>query len=40
MTIVRNIFDALVEGFDALTEERQGKRTLRSDTVEPEEAPD
>ena len=26
----RNIFDELVEGFDALADERQGKRTLKA----------
>ncbi len=26
----RNLFDELSEGFDALAEQRQGKRTLRT----------
>lgn len=29
----RNVFDELVEGFDALADSRQGKRTLRSHSV-------
>lgn len=36
----RNIFDELVEGFDALADERKGKRTLRSHSVAQEEVPD
>jgi len=36
----RNIFDELVEGFDALADERKGKRTLRSHSVALEEVPD
>src|SRR5690625_7117402 len=40
MTMDRNIFDELVEGFDALAEERQGKRTLRSHPVALDEVPD
>lgn len=30
----RNLFDELVEGFDALTAEREGKRTLKTHVVE------
>ncbi|PZN70998.1 MAG: transcriptional regulator [Candidatus Methylumidiphilus alinenensis] len=30
----RNLFEELSEGFDALAEERQGKRTLRNHDVE------
>jgi putative transcriptional regulator len=40
MTMGRNIFDELVEGFGALADERQGKRTLRSYSVELAEVPD
>ncbi|QTP58178.1 transcriptional regulator [Billgrantia antri] len=36
----RNIFDELIEGFDALADKRQGKRTLRSHSVKLEEVPD
>ncbi|MCG7601798.1 helix-turn-helix domain-containing protein [Halomonas sp. McH1-25] len=36
----RNVFDELVEGFDALAEARQGKRTLRSHAVSAAELPD
>ncbi len=31
----RNLFNEIAEGFDALREERLGKRTLRTHTVEP-----
>ena len=40
MTMDRNIFDELVEGFDALAAERQGKRTLRSHSLALDEVPD
>jgi len=30
----RNLFDELNEGFEALAEQRQGKRTLRAHEVE------
>ncbi len=33
MTKKRDLFDELVEGFDALVEHRGGKRTLRTHTV-------
>ncbi len=36
----RNMFEELVEGFDALAEERAGKRTLRTHRVEILAAPD
>ncbi len=36
----RNLFDELAEGFDALAEERTGKRTLRTHEVEAKAAPD
>jgi len=36
----RNMFAELVEGFDALAEERAGKRTLRTHRVEILAAPD
>lgn len=36
----RNLFAELVEGFDALAEERAGKRTLRSHIVEAKPAPE
>jgi putative transcriptional regulator len=36
----RNLFQELSEGFDALAEERQGKRTLRTHEVEMKPAPD
>ena len=36
----RNLFDELAEGFDALAEERAGKRTLRSRVVEAKPAPE
>ncbi|MEW6292643.1 MAG: transcriptional regulator [Pseudomonadota bacterium] len=36
----RNLFAELAEGFDALAEERTGKRTLRSHAVEAKPAPE
>jgi putative transcriptional regulator len=36
----RNLFAELAEGFDALAEERAGKRTLRSHVVEAKPAPE
>lgn len=36
----RNLFAELAEGFDALAEERTGKRTLRSHVVEAKPAPE
>lgn len=36
----RNLFNEIAEGFDALREERLGKRTLRTHTVEPRPAPE
>ena len=30
----RNVFEEIAEGFDALAEERAGKRTLRTHEVE------
>ena len=36
----RNMFAELVEGFDALAEERAGKRTLRTHKMEILAAPD
>jgi putative transcriptional regulator len=36
----RNLFAELAEGFDALAEERAGKRTLRTHVVEAKPAPD
>jgi putative transcriptional regulator len=36
----RNLFQELSEGFDALADERQGKRTLRTHEVELKPAPD
>jgi len=36
----RNLFAELNEGFDALAEERQGKRTLRTHEVETRPVPD
>jgi Predicted transcriptional regulator len=35
----RNLFDELSEGFDALAEQHQGKRTLRTHEVEIKPAP-
>lgn len=31
----RDLFTELIEGFDALAEQRAGKRTLRAHTVKP-----
>ena len=39
MTKKRNLFDELVEGFDALAEQRAGKRTLRTHSVKLKPAP-
>jgi putative transcriptional regulator len=36
----RNLFDELVEGFDALSESRKGKRTLRSHPVTTPDLPE
>jgi len=36
----RNLFDELSEGFNALAEQRQGKRTLRTHDVEMKPAPE
>jgi len=36
----KNLFDELSEGFDALAEQRQGKRTLRTHEVEIKPAPE
>jgi putative transcriptional regulator len=36
----RNLFAELAEGFDALAEERAGKRTLRTHVVEAKPAPE
>jgi putative transcriptional regulator len=36
----RNLYSELVEGFDALAEERTGKRTLRTHDVELKSAPE
>ncbi|MGZ5620600.1 MAG: helix-turn-helix domain-containing protein [Methylobacter sp.] len=36
----RNLFGELSEGFDALAEQRQGKRTLRTHDVEMKPAPE
>lgn len=36
----RNLFVELAEGFDALAEERAGKRTLRTHVVEAKPAPE
>jgi putative transcriptional regulator len=35
----RNLFAELIEGFDALKAEREGKRTLRTHAVERKPAP-
>jgi len=35
----RNLFDELMEGFDALADQRAGKRTLRTHAVKPKPAP-
>lgn len=36
----RNLYSELIEGFDALAEERTGKRTLRTHEVELKSAPE
>ena len=36
----RNLFDELMEGFDALTDQRAGKRTLRTHAVKPKPVPE
>lgn len=36
----RNLFDELVEGFDALADQRAGKRTLRTHAVKPKAVPE
>lgn len=36
----RNLFDELVEGFDALADQRAGKRTLRTHAVKPKPVPE
>lgn len=36
----RNLFSELAEGFDALAQERDGKRTLRTHAVEAKPAPE
>ena len=35
----RSLFTELAEGFDALAEQRAGKRTMRTETVESKNAP-
>jgi len=35
----RNLFDELVEGFDALKDQREGKITLRTHTIEAKPVP-
>jgi putative transcriptional regulator len=35
----RNLFNELMEGFDALADQRAGKRTLRTHVVKPRPAP-
>ncbi len=39
MTKKRDLFNELTEGFDALAEQRAGKRTLRTHTVKARPAP-
>lgn len=39
MTKKRDLFDELTEGFDALAEQRAGKRTLRTHVVKARPAP-
>lgn len=39
MTKKRDMFEELVEGFDALAEQRAGKRTLRTHTVKVQPVP-
>ena len=36
----RNLFDELTEGFDALADQRAGKRTLRTHAVKPKPVPE
>jgi putative transcriptional regulator len=36
----RNLFDELMEGFDALADQRTGKRTLRTHAVKPKPVPE
>ena len=36
----RYVFDELMEGFDALAEQRAGKRTLRTHAVKPKPVPE
>jgi putative transcriptional regulator len=36
----RNLYDELMEGFDALADERAGKRTLRTHVVKPKPVPE
>lgn len=36
----RNLFDELMEGFDALADQRAGKRTLRTHAVKPKPVPE
>jgi putative transcriptional regulator len=36
----RNLFDELMEGFDALADQRAGKRTLRTHAVKPQPVPE
>ena len=36
----RNLFDELMEGFDALADQRTGKRTLRTHVVKPKPVPE
>jgi putative transcriptional regulator len=36
----RNLFDELMEGFDALADQRAGKRTLRTHAVKPRPVPE
>ena len=36
----RNLFDELMEGFDALADERAGKRTLRTHAVKSQPVPE
>jgi DNA-binding transcriptional regulator YiaG len=39
MSKKRNVFDEMMEGFDALAEQRAGKRTLRTHAVKAKPAP-
>jgi putative transcriptional regulator len=39
MTKKRNLLDELSDGFDALAEQRSGKRTLRTHTIKAKAAP-